>query len=156
MRAKNIFGGNRSFVIWDEELRTFFFFLRSIRDEISIPISSIRIFLNYISLWIFYFDHCIYLTKYSREKHDKKIKNFATKIYLETMQMRLFIDSSRYLNRLQRLKVSIPLKAHNTENCEWSRGSLTYIFFPRNVYYFLRTHFARNRLSVACLEFGIS
>lgn len=40
MRAKNIFGGNRSFVIWDEELRTF---LRSIHDQISIPISSFLI-----------------------------------------------------------------------------------------------------------------
>lgn len=33
MRAKNIFGGNRSFVIWDEELPTFFH-ARSIRRNI--------------------------------------------------------------------------------------------------------------------------
>lgn len=74
MRPKNIFGGNRSFVIWDEELRTF---LRSIHDEISIPISSFLIIsrCGYFTSMIIY----IYIWQSIRSKWNSSIRVKSTR-----------------------------------------------------------------------------
>lgn len=102
MRAKNIFGGNRSFVIWDEELRTF---LRSIHDEISIPISSFLIIsrCGYFTSMILY----IYIWQSIRSKWNSSIRVKSTRKKWKILppKSKNFIDSSRYPNRLQRYRL---------------------------------------------------
>lgn len=87
----------------------------------------------------------IYIWQSIRSKWNSSIcvKSTRRKWKILPPKSKNFIDSSRYPNRLQRYRDSKRLSLYNTKDYEWSRG----LHFFRNVYYFLRTRFSRNRLS---------
>lgn len=156
MRAKNIFGGNRSFVIWDEELRTFFFFYARFATKYPSQFQVYEVFLiisrcGYFTSMIVYIWQSIHVKSTTRKLKILPQKSIWKRCKWDYSLIHLDISigcrDSKFPYRLRLIIQRIV----NGVAAHWPT-----FFFPRNVYYFLRTRFARNRLSVACLEFGIS